>query len=124
MSAPNMAIGPAPLRRVAAFGMTLGARVALTFAALFLVTGAALLAISYALLAQNEEVRAQVPTYPASYIISQDRALLGNPQVPALEQRQPAGSSPSHWPTRPRSSAVAGCCRRSTPAGRLLPGVT
>jgi len=91
MTALNMAAGPGPLRRPAAFRMTLGARVALTFAGLFLVTGAALLAISYALLAQNEEVRAQVPTYPASYIISLDRTLLSNPQVPALEQAAARG---------------------------------
>jgi signal transduction histidine kinase len=91
MTALNIAAGPGPLRRLAAFRMTLGARVALTFAALFLVTGAALLAISYALLAQNEAVRLQVPTYPASYIISQDRALLSNPQVPALEQAAARG---------------------------------
>jgi signal transduction histidine kinase len=91
MTALNLAAGPGPLRRLAAFKMALGARVALTFALLFLVTGAALLALNYALLAQNEAVRAQVPTYPASYIISQDRALLSNPQVPALERAAARG---------------------------------
>ena len=40
MTALNMAAGTGPLRRLAAFRMTLGARVALTFAALFLIFGA------------------------------------------------------------------------------------
>jgi signal transduction histidine kinase len=91
MTALNMAARHGPLRRFAAFRMTLGVRVALTFAGLFLVTGAALLAVNYALFSQKLGVRAQVPTYSAAYIISYDRALLSNPQVPALEQAAARG---------------------------------
>lgn len=85
MTALNVAASRTRLRRPA-FRMTLSVRAAITFAGLFVVTGAALLAINYALLAQKLGVRAQVPTYSASYVISYDRALLSNPQVPVLEQ--------------------------------------
>jgi signal transduction histidine kinase len=87
MTALNTAAGRAPRRRLpVAFRMTLGAQVALTFALLFLIAGAVLLAVNYALLAQKLGVRARVPTYSAAYIVSYDRALLSNPQVPVLEQ--------------------------------------
>jgi len=87
MSALNMAASPVTLRRLAAFRMTLGARVALTFALLFVITGSALLAVNYALLAHgvNGWAGSAVPTYPASYIAKYDRALISNSQTPALE---------------------------------------
>jgi signal transduction histidine kinase len=86
MSAPNMPTGYASRRRLAGFRMTLGARVALTFALLFLITGAALLAVNYVLLAHGVTgwAGSPVPTYQASYIAEYDRALIANPQTPAL----------------------------------------
>ena len=66
--------------------MTLGARVALTFALMFLITGAALLAVNYELLAHGVLgwAGAPVPGYSASQYAEYDRALISNPQTPAL----------------------------------------
>ena len=86
MSALTIAGGPAPPRRVAAFRMTLGVRVALAFAALFLLAGASVLAVNYALFAHSlQDHMTPVPTYPASYIARYDRALISNPLTPPLE---------------------------------------
>lgn len=72
--------------------MTLGVQVAITFAVLFVVTGAGLLAVNYAVLDHSLQGHwAPVPTYPASYIAEYDRALLSNPQTPALEQAAARG---------------------------------
>ena len=86
MSALNLSSGHAALRRLAAFRMTLGVRVALTFALLFLITGAALLAVNYALLQHGVTgwAGARVSTYSASYMAEYDRALISNPQTPEL----------------------------------------
>jgi len=85
MTALNMAAGTGPLRRLAAFRMTLGARVALTFAALFLIAGAVLLGVNYVLLAHGLQGWAGGPvqTYSASYVAKYDRGLISNPQTPA-----------------------------------------
>ena len=86
MSALNLSSGHAALRRLAAFRMTLGVRVALTFALLFLITGAALLAVNYALLQHGVTgwAGARASTYSASYMAEYDRALISNPQTPEL----------------------------------------
>ena len=85
MSALNMTAGHAALRRLAAFRMTLGARVAVTFALLFLVAGAVLLAVNYVLFAHGLQGWAGGPvqTYTASFIAKYDRGLISNPQTPA-----------------------------------------
>jgi len=86
MNALNLPIGHAALRRLAAFRMTLGARVAITFALLYLAAGAVLLTVNYALFAHGVLgwAGAPVPTYTASYITKYDRTLISNPQTPAL----------------------------------------
>ena len=84
MSVLNMTAGhPAP-RRLAAFRMTLGARVAVTFALLFLVAGAVLLAVNYVLFAHGLQGWAGGPvqTYTASFVAKYDRGLISNPQTP------------------------------------------
>jgi len=84
MSVLNMTAGhPAP-RRLAAFRMTLGARVAVTFASLFLVAGAVLLAVNYVLFAHGLQGWAGGPvqTYTASFVAKYDRGLISNPQTP------------------------------------------
>jgi len=80
-----MTAGHAALRRLAAFRMTLGARVALTFAALFLIAGAVLLAVNYLLFAHGLQGWAGGPvqTYTASFVAKYDRGLISNPQTPA-----------------------------------------
>ena len=86
MTAPNVTAGHPSPRRPAAIRMTLGARVALTFALLFLLTGASLLLVNYGLFAHSLSSRwAPVPSYPASYIARYDRALISNPLTPPLE---------------------------------------
>lgn len=68
---------------------TITVRVAMTFAALFLVAGAGLLALNYALLQdslQAGHAGQVVPSYPAAEIISRARALIGNPQASALDK--------------------------------------
>jgi parvulin-like peptidyl-prolyl isomerase len=72
--------------------MTIGVRVAITFAVLFLVSGAGLLAVNYAVLAHSLQARyAPVPSYPASFSIGYDRALISNPQTPVLDQAAARG---------------------------------
>ena len=85
MNALNIAGGSSRSRRVAAFRMTLGVRVALTFAALFLIAGAVLLAVNYLLFAHGLQGWAGGPvqTYTASFVAKYDRALISNPQTPA-----------------------------------------
>ncbi len=86
MTALNMPAGRAPLRRPAAFRITLGVRVAVTFALLFLLTGASLLAVNYALFAHSLRSHwAPVPTHSGSYIAEYDRALIRNPLTSPLE---------------------------------------
>jgi signal transduction histidine kinase len=86
MTRLNMAAGRTLLHRLAAFQMTLGARVALTFALLFLIAGAALLTVNYVLLAHGLVGWAggPVPTYTASSITRYDQALINDPHTPAL----------------------------------------
>jgi signal transduction histidine kinase len=86
MNALNMTAGHAELRRLAGFRMTLGARVALTFAVLFLIAGAVLLTVNYVLFAHGLQGWAGGPvqTYTASFIAKYDRGLIGNPQTPTL----------------------------------------
>jgi len=92
MTALNMAGGPTALRRPGTFRMTLGVRVAITFALLFLVTGASLLAVNYALFAHSLDGHwAPVPTYPGSYIAERDRALISSPLTPPLERAAARG---------------------------------
>jgi len=69
-----------------AFRVTLGVRVALTFALLFLIAGAVLLAVNYVLFAHGllGYTGASVSPYSASYIANYDRDLISNPQTPAL----------------------------------------
>ena len=85
MNALNMTAGHAELRRLAGFRMTLGARVALTFALLFLMAGAVLLAVNYLLFAHGLQGWAGGPvqTYTASFVAKYDRGLISNPQTPA-----------------------------------------
>jgi signal transduction histidine kinase len=86
MSPLNMTARHAALRRLAAFRMTLGARVALTFALLFLIAGAVLLAVNYLLFAHGLQGWASGPvqTYTASFVAKYDRALISNPHTPVL----------------------------------------
>jgi signal transduction histidine kinase len=86
MTALNMSADHAPLRRPAAFRMTLGARVTATFAVLFLITGAVLLAVNYVLFAHGLRgwAGASVPPYTASFIAKHDRGLISDPHTPAL----------------------------------------
>jgi hypothetical protein len=66
--------------------MTLGVRVATTFALLFLVTSAGLLAVNYALFAHSLQSRwVRVPVYSGSHIARYDRALISNPLTPPVE---------------------------------------
>jgi signal transduction histidine kinase len=66
--------------------MTLGVRVAITFALLFLLAGASVLAVNYVLFAHSLRSHwAPVPTYPASYVARYDRALVSNPLTPPLD---------------------------------------
>ena len=73
---------------------TITVRVAMTFAALFVVAGAGLLALNYALLQHSlraSQVPMAVPSYPASAIISRDKALISNPQASALDKAAAQG---------------------------------
>ena len=66
----------------------------MTFAALFVVAGAGLLALNYALLQHSlraSQVPMAVPSYPASAIISRDKALISNPQASALDKAAAQG---------------------------------
>ena len=73
---------------------TIAVRVATTFAALFAVAGIGLLALNYALLQHSLQVSyvtSAVPSYPASLIISRDKAVISNPQASALDKAAAQG---------------------------------
>jgi hypothetical protein len=73
---------------------TIRLRVALTFAVLFVVAGAGLLAVNYAVLDHSLSAGhggTAVPSYPASVIISQAEAVIRNPLTPPLDKAAAQG---------------------------------